>query len=281
MHLPGRRLVAQLSDPHIVEPGRLGPDGVDTAAGLAAAVTTLRTLDPAPELLLCTGDLVNDGRDAQYAHLRELLAPVPCPVRLLCGNHDDPDGLRRAFPDHLELGTDGPCDYVVDELDPLRIVALDTRVPGQPSGQLTGGQLRWLDDALTRDGDRPTIVALHHPPFPTGIGHMDAMGLDPGAADGLAAIVRRHPQVELVVSGHLHRSITRRFAGTVASTVPSTGQAIALDLAPGIVTGGWSEEPPAIALHLWRAGAGVVTHLRAIGPYGQHRFGPKAAETAH
>ena len=275
MRVPTRafRLVAQLSDTHIVAPGERCIGAVDTAQHLREAVTTILALEPAPDLVLVTGDLVNDGQAEQYTHLRQLLAPLEMPVRLMCGNHDDRAALRQVFADHRYLGEDGTCDYVVDLADPLRIVALDTLVPGRPWGQLEAEQLAWLDRQLAAAPDRPTLLALHHPPFVTGIGHMDAMRLDNETCGALADIVARHPQVERVLAGHLHRSITRRFAGTVAMTVPSCAHAVALDLTPHATPGTWNREPPAVALHRWSEADGVVTHLRAVGAYPARLFG--------
>ncbi len=109
--------------------------------------------------------------------------------------------------------------------------------------------------------------------FLTGIGHMDAMGLHPASIEGLEGVLRRHDNVERVLCGHLHRSITRRFASTVAMTAPSCAHAVALDLHPGITPGTWNREPPAVALHRWSAEGGVVSHLRAVGEFPTKRFG--------
>ncbi|MCB9393884.1 MAG: phosphodiesterase [Acidimicrobiaceae bacterium] len=267
-------IVAQISDPHVVEHGELLFDRIPTNAHLEAAVRCLASLDPRPDLVVVTGDLVNEGRPAQYRELRRLLEPLAMPVRLMCGNHDDPVGLREVFADHGYLGSEGPIDYVVDDVVPLRIVALDTHVPGEPGGHLTATQLAWLDARLGEAADRPCLVALHHPPFATGIAHMDEMGLTEAATEGLRDVVSRHPQVERVICGHLHRTIARRFAGTVATTVPSTAHAVALDLRPELTEGASNAEPPAITLHLWRAGIGLVTHTRTIGDFPGHLFGP-------
>lgn len=266
-------IVAQISDPHVVEHGELLFGRIPTNSYLEAAVRCLATLDPVPDLVVVTGDLVNEGRPDQYRELRRLLEPLPMPVRLMCGNHDDPVGLREVFADHHYLGGDGPVDFVVDEIAPLRIVALDTHVPGEPGGHLTPTQLAWLDARLTEAADRPCVVALHHPPFLTGIAHMDEMGLSEAATDGLRDVVGRHPQVERVICGHLHRSIARRFAGTVAATVPSTAHAVALDLRPELTEGASNTEPPAITLHLWRSDTGLVSHTRTIGDFPGHLFG--------
>lgn len=254
-------------------PGALCVGGIDTAAFLRQAVDTITALHPAPDLVLCTGDLVNDGTDEQYRHLRHLLKPIAAPLRLVCGNHDDRAAMRRVFADHTYLGREGPCAYVVDELEPLRLIVLDTLVPRRPYGRLDAEQLAWLDHRLAEAPDRPTVVALHHPPFATGIRFMDGMGLDRADAAALATVIERYPCVERVVEGHLHRSITRRFAGTVAATAPSCSHAVDLDLDPAAVDGRWTYEPPAIVLHHWSPTEGLVSHVRPTGSFPSRLFG--------
>jgi 3',5'-cyclic AMP phosphodiesterase CpdA len=263
-------LCAQISDCHIVEPGEKAAGVVDTAPFLRAAVAQLNSLDPAPDLVLASGDLVNDGRPHQYAHLADLLVPLRAPLYLMPGNHDDRRALRAAFPDHTYLGGGPTVDYVVE--GPVRLIALDSTIPGAPGGRLTHRQLHWLDDVLCAEPDVPAVVAMHHPPFATGIGHMDQMALDAGPAEQLATVVRRHPQVERVVAGHLHRSISRRWAGTVAATVPGVAHAVALDLRPGGAAA-WNLEPPAISLYLWQPKLGLVAHQLTIGEFAGGRFG--------
>src|SRR4029079_19333694 len=133
----------------------------------------------------------------------------------------------------------------------------------QHGGALCADRLAWLDDALSAQPRRPTAILMHHPPFATGITYMDNSGLD-GTA-GLAEVVARHPQVERILCGHLHRAIDRRFAGTVAGTAPSTAHQIRLDL-----SGGASLrvrfEPPGYQLHLWRDGA-LVSHTAVLGDW--------------
>lgn len=263
-------LCVHLSDCHIVEPGRKAAGAVDTAPYLAAAVEHVNRLDPRPDVVLVSGDLVNDGTADQYAHLAELLGPIDAPLRLMPGNHDHRDRLRAAFPDHTYLGSGPTIDYVVE--GPVRLIALDTLVPGVAAGRLTRRQLTWLDATLAEAPAVPTLVALHHPPFLTGIGHMDAMALDSGPAAGLAEVVARHPQVERVVSGHLHRAISRRFGGTVAATVPSVAHAVAFDVSL-LGPPAWNLEPPALTLYLWRPRLGLVTHQLAVGTFAGGRYG--------
>jgi 3',5'-cyclic-AMP phosphodiesterase len=256
-------LIAQISDTHIVPPGVLAMGRVDTAAHLAQAAAHIGGLRPAPDLVLVTGDLVDAGKPEEYAHLRVLLAPLKMPVHVIPGNHDARDALRASFADHHYLPRDGFLQYVV-EAGPLRLIALDTLTPGQPHGELCQARLDWLEARLAESG-KPTIVFMHHPPFECGMKEFDEARLNVGA-ERLAAIVQRHPNVERILCGHVHRPIQVRWAGTIASVAPSTAHQATLDLASGAPLM-FSMDPPAVALHLWQPGTGLVTHLSYTGDY--------------
>ena len=256
-------LIAQISDTHIRPKGVLAMDRVDTAGYLARAVAHINALRPAPAIVLVTGDLVDAGMPEEYAYLRELLAPLAMPVYVIPGNHDARDALRAAFDTHRYLPADGFLHYAIDE-GPLRLIALDTLTPGAPHGELCDRRLAWLEARLAESG-KPTIVFMHHPPFDVGMTEFDECRLNVGA-ERMAEIVRRHPQVERVLCGHVHRPIQVRWAGTTASIAPSTAHQATLDLAPSAPLM-FSMEPPAVALHQWRPGTGLVTHLSYIGEY--------------
>lgn len=261
-------LVAHITDLHIKAGGRLSYRLVDTAGALHRCIDTLLAAPQQPDAVIVTGDLVDFGAESEYQFLRQILQRLPMPVRLLPGNHDSRGALRRVFADHDYLFATGsgedPVHYSIDA-GPLRLVAFDCTVPGQPGGRVDPAALPWLEAALSAGPDRPTLLLLHHPPFFTGIGHMDEQGL--ANADALEAVVRRHPQVERVLCGHLHRHITRRFGGTVAMTAPGPAHQVALDLdrhAPSR----FRMEPPGYLLHWWHRAHGLVTHAAAIGDYG-------------
>jgi 3',5'-cyclic AMP phosphodiesterase CpdA len=267
-------LIAQITDFHIKARGRLSYEVVDTGAFLERAVAALQALEPRPDVVLATGDLADFGRPEEYAELRRLLAPLEIPLYLIPGNHDERRALFAAFPEHRYLGRDGTyLHYVVDDY-PLRLIGLDTVVAGRPEGGLGADRLAWLEARLGEERDRHTILFMHHPPFVTGIGHMDAQRLLDG--DALRDVVARHPQVERVLCGHLHRAIQVRFAGTIASTAPSVAHQVALDLRPDGPSA-FTLEPPAFQLHLWRDDTGLISHTRAVdtfdGPYPFYRDG--------
>jgi 3',5'-cyclic-AMP phosphodiesterase len=257
-------VIAQISDMHVRTEGLLAYRRVETSAFLARAVDHLLRMVPRPDIVLATGDLVDVGRTDEYRRLRRLLAPLPMPVYVIPGNHDDRAGLVAAFADHPYLPRDGGfLQYVIEEY-PLRLIALDTVVPGEGGGLMCAERLAWLDARLGEAPTRPTLIFMHHPPFLTGIGHMDRLGLE--GADAMARVVERHRHVELVTCGHLHRAIQKRWCATVACTAPSTAHQVALDVrddAPAEFT----LEPPGCLVHLWRDGLGLVTHASPIGEF--------------
>jgi len=134
-------VLAQLSDLHIREPGQLAYGRVNTAPFLERAIRTLLALPQQPDALVITGDLADLGRAAEYRHLARLLSPLATmPVYLMPGNHDDRTALREAFPDHAYLGRDEFIQYAVD-LPGLRLLCLDTTVPGMSHGALCARRL--------------------------------------------------------------------------------------------------------------------------------------------
>ena len=263
-------LLLQLSDLHIREPGRLAYGRINTAPYLQQAVHSITRLPQRPDAVVITGDLTDFGRAAEYDHLRALLAPLgSMPIYLLPGNHDDRSQLRASFPEHAHylghhLGHDGFVQYSVPVGD-LQLIALDTVVPGHSEGTLCEERLQWLELQLAASEGRPVVIAMHHPPFQTLIGHMDKIGLLEGV-QALEAIVARHPNVERVICGHLHRSIQVRFGGTIASTVPAPAHQVSLDLSPQAAST-WMLEPPGFAIHALPRGARMVSHLAASGAF--------------
>lgn len=258
-------LIAQITDCHIRPPGSLIYGVIDTAQYLKRAIDTLLALETPPDLVIVTGDLVDAGSPEEYARLRTLLAPLPMPVRLIAGNHDLREALRAGFPDHAYL--QGPDEFLqyVDDSFPLRLVALDSVAPGEVHGLLCQARLDWLDRRLSEAPDRPTMIVVHHPPIMTGIAHMDAKPFI--NADAFARVVSKHKQVERVIAGHLHRSVSQRWGGTIVSVCPSTAHQFALDLQPPDWPARYVLEPPGFQLHRWHKQHGLVTHTGLIGDF--------------
>jgi 3',5'-cyclic AMP phosphodiesterase CpdA len=256
-------IVAQITDLHVMAPGKLAYGRVDTAPMLDAAIGHLNQLAPQPDLVLITGDLADHGDPAAYRHLRELLAPLKAPYCVIPGNHDRHEAFRHAFADHAYLPQQGPfIQYVIDD-HPLRIVAVDSCIPGMTRGRLDGERLDWLDRTLAAQPTKPTLVIMHHAPLRTGLKHYDEVALeDP---EPLEAVIRRHQQVERILCGHVHRAIQQRFGGTILSTCPSTAHQVALDLRRGVEEG-FTLEPPGFQIHRWN-GSALFTYTLAVGNF--------------
>lgn len=231
---------------------------------LADAIEHLNGQDPRPDLVLITGDLVEEGDAAEYAALRYLLARLERPYLLIPGNHDRREAFRCAFSNlsYLPRGT-GPTHYVVEE-HPVRIVALDTTVPGQHHGEIDAPGLEWLTETLERDRKRPTIIIMHHPPFACGIPYLDKYRCL--APERLESVIRRFANIERVLCGHVHRPIQAHWAGTIVCACPSTATQIALRLRPDAAPASYGE-PPAYLLHWWHPDNGMITHTNYIGQF--------------
>ncbi len=264
-------LLLQLTDLHILPAGELAYGQIDTAGLLQQTLRAVAALERRPDAAVLTGDLVDNGSAAAYAQLRTLLAPLDMPLYLLPGNHDDRQQLHQAFPEAAPLNADGFVQYTAD-IGGLRLIVLDTLVPEASHGALCPRRLSWLSDALEDCRDRPVVIAMHHPPFTTGIDHMDKIGLLEGVSE-LDALLRRHPQVQRLLCGHMHRPIQCLFGGTLACTLPSTAHQLALDL-PDDAPAQWTMEPPGFGLHLLDDQGLMVSHLGTSTPFaGPFPFG--------
>ncbi|MGJ4904036.1 phosphodiesterase [Bradyrhizobium sp. HKCCYLS2058] len=263
--------IAQISDLHIKAPGRLAYRRVDTARALARCIMELNRFAPKLDLVVISGDLADTPSPAEYDHLKDLLAGLEIPFAAVPGNHDSRELMRAAFPGAAHEQS-APLNQHV-ELAGLDLLLLDSSVPGHPHGELDEASLQWLDARLSTSSERPALLFLHHPPFTTGIWHMDRQNLR--NADDLAAILARHPRVQLIGCGHVHRATLTRFAGIPCTICPAPNHAVALDLAE-LRPPSFRIEPPAFHLHAWFPGAGfgtVVTHQVPIGDFdGPHPF---------
>ncbi|MBE9062146.1 hypothetical protein [cf. Phormidesmis sp. LEGE 11477] len=172
--------------------------------------------------------------------------------------------LHVMVPGELAYGVVSTTPYTVEDY-PIRLIMLDTNVPGKGHGELDTERLSWLEQQLSQQPDRPTISFMHHPPFPTGIDLMDGYGLT-GLKD-LERIVKRYRCIRRIGCGHIHRPIQKLWAGTLAYTVPSPVHQVSLDLTSDAEAATFTMEPPAYQLHLWSEESDLVSHTQYIDQY--------------
>jgi 3',5'-cyclic-AMP phosphodiesterase len=211
----------QLSDTHILPSPEARLFGLDPSAGLRAVLARIRALAVRPRFFLITGDLSNGGEPESYLRLREHLAEMDdfgVPVLLGLGNHDARVPFRRVV-----LGDEGASDesepyFYSRTVDGLRVLMLDSRIPGEAEGALGRPQLDWLDGQLAAQTDADLVV-VHHPVLPRGVPRLTDYLLRDRAELGEVIAGRR---VLALLSGHSHVNTVGPFAGTVALTATST-----------------------------------------------------------
>jgi len=213
-------VIAHLSDPHLLAGGALQYGAIDTEEHLERALTRLRQLDPLPQALVFTGDLADKGEPKAYARLRELVEPaaaaIGAQVIWVMGNHDE----RAAYSAGLfDAESEAPQDRAYD-VDGLRIIALDTSVPGWHHGELSDDQLAWLADQLATPAPYGTILALHHPPIPVPMVPIAAV-IELLDQDRLAAVLEG-TDVRAIIGGHYHYTSFSTFAGVPVSVASAT-----------------------------------------------------------
>jgi 3',5'-cyclic AMP phosphodiesterase CpdA len=243
-------ILAQLSDLHL----HAGGEDRGAAQALRTAVAAVLELRPVPDALLVSGDLGERGEPAEYAQARELLAPLPMPVHVLAGNHDDHEALSEAF------GT--PMRYTA-RVGEIALVACHTPLPGRMEGRL---DLEWLEAELEAARGGPVVIAMHHPPLLTGIPVLDEIGLPAEQRAGLGELLARFPNVRRVVAGHVHRSAFAVLGGCGVVTAPSTNLQARLEI--GARAFDFVREPPGFLLHVELDGE-LVSHLQPLTRAGQ------------
>ncbi len=253
-------LIAQISDLHIEH----GPRGEENARRLRHVIHYLGEMPFTPDLLIISGDMVEDGRPESYVKLRDMLQLVEAPILFAVGNHDRRSAFRAAFPQtpmHV-----GFVQYATD-LGDRRILVLDTLDEGREGGAFCERRAAWTRAKLAERPDTSTLIVLHHPPACTGIDWMD-IHPDDGWTRRLASALEGHRQIVALIAGHVHRPIAMGWRGHVLTTTSSTAPQVALDLRKidpatpddrALIV----DEPPGLAFHRWTS-TGIATHFDVV-----------------
>ncbi|MGK9148631.1 phosphodiesterase [Plantibacter flavus] len=206
-----QRVIVHLSDPHLLADGRYLYDSVDVQANLEQALRQVEQMGLRPDAMVFTGDLTDLGEPDAYRRLRARVEPVAerlgTTIVWLMGNHDERATMRTELLD-LPPG-ESPIDSVWD-FDGLRVIGLDSTVPGWHHGELEDAQLDWLREVLSVRAPLGSILAMHHPPVPSSVPFFDILELRD--QHRLADVVQGS-DVRAILGGHLHYSTSSTFAG--------------------------------------------------------------------
>ncbi|TLM87134.1 phosphodiesterase [Pseudarthrobacter sp. NamE5] len=219
-HPRPRHFLLHLSDPHLMG----GPDPlygvVDSEARLIQLFEEVKASGARPEAVIFTGDLADKGEPGAYVKLRAIVEPacreLGAEIIWAMGNHDNRANFRTGLLD--EPAADHPVDksYFING---LRVITLDTTVPGFHHGELGASQLEWLTRQLDTPAPDGTILALHHPPVPSVLDLSVLVELRDQAS--LEAVIR-NSDVRSILAGHLHYSTTATFAGIPVSVASAS-----------------------------------------------------------
>jgi len=245
--------ILQITDIHIASKGKLASGRLNTRVIFEKLVTRIKQIrkqiEPVSAVLI-SGDLSDDGSAESYEFFKSTMASVELPVFVIPGNHDHRETMRKAFKSDCYLPGTGKLNWH-QQLEDIDLIGLDTLVEGQSGGVLDAATIKFLKGALDAAGQRPVLLALHHPPFDCGIKFMDEIGLD--GTEALANLLQNHKGDVQVVCGHIHSMIIASVGSTVAISAPSPCSSFAFDTRDDAPVG-FFEQEDGFLFHRWRHG---------------------------
>lgn len=270
-------IIAQITDTHIVPKGQVWNSLPQTQveSRLKLIVDNLNTLNPKPDVVLLTGDTVDEGKAEAYSHLKEILEPLSIPLYIIPGNHDSREEMRLAFQYENYMPREGFIHYVMDDY-PVRLVALDTVVPNKTWGLLCKERVDWLEHTLQENREKPTLIFMHHPLIE--VDHEVVDYVKCFAPDGFESLIQSFPNIIGIIAGHNHRPSMTLFGGALCFVAPSVAPQFHLFKKEG---GGYQSAidlaHPSFTLHKWRGNFRLVSEVfPAVKP--EERFARKKIE---
>ncbi len=256
-------LIAHISDFHVFA-GKPETKLVRLDAERVARLVAqdLVKFSPPLDAIAFTGDLTDGGSEADYSLLKDILAPLTMPVFMIPGNHDKRETMRAAFADRLPFGH-GPFLNYEARVDDFRLLALDTLIEGRGEGALEPESLSWLQEKLSRKTAEPTIILLHHTPFPSGIASLDNAALVRGRAE-MAKLVRDYRAPLVILAGHIHRPYKAIWNGAYCAVGGSPAFQVELDLAATDFEPGCVDEPYAYYVYRIEKDGTIAVHTRYV-----------------
>lgn len=207
-------VIAQLTDTHLFADEDQTLKDCPTVLSFQAVLDSVAQLQPQPNLLLLTGDLSQDETLSSYHQLHSRITPLGIPTYWIPGNHD------QSLTDMEQTLCTAPISpKKCFQAGGWQFILLNSMLHQQVQGELSAEALATLDQQL-QDSPLPTLIALHHPPLAIASAWMDAIGLQ--NREALFAVLDRHPQVKLVIFGHIHQEFDRVRQGVRYLGAPST-----------------------------------------------------------
>jgi len=250
-------IIAQISDTHIALDT---PDAGQRIRDFEVTIADINALDPAPDVIVHTGDIVHNGRQDEYAEAMRILARARAPVYVIPGNKDDRANLRAAFAPrgYLSPGADF-VQYSIEDY-PVRLIAVDTLNTGSNKGDFCLERARHLTGMIGADTSKPIVVFAHHPPFEVKVGPDPINFETPETMMRLRRTLQHSDRVVAVFSGHVHRSTAGDVAGIPATVMPCIATTLRRGEYPAHL-----KTSPVYHIHRFEPAWGFITEARIVG----------------
>ncbi|MCB2077859.1 MAG: metallophosphoesterase [Novosphingobium sp.] len=250
-------IIAQISDTHIALDTE---DAGSRIRDFERTIADINSLDPAPDLIFHTGDIVHNGRADEYAEAVRILGKAKVPVFVIPGNKDDRANLRAAFADKGYLDPTSPhIDYTVEDY-PVRLIAVDTLHTGSNKGDFCEARARRLVEAIDADTSRPIAVFAHHPPFMVQVGPVGLNFETPEMMERLRRAMQRSPRVVRAFCGHVHRGTFGEVGAITTTVMPSVATSLRWGDYPPFM-----QDRPVYHIHRYDPKTGFSTESRIVG----------------
>jgi 3',5'-cyclic-AMP phosphodiesterase len=250
-------IIAQISDTHLTLDA---PDSDRRMRDFAQTIADINALDPAPDVIVHTGDIVHNGREDEYAQAVATLAKARAPVFVLAGNKDNRANLHAAFSASGYFASDHDfIDYAIDDY-PVRLIALDTLSSESNKGDFASEQVRHLIDLIDAESKKPIAIFTHHPPFEVTVGPDRLHFETPETMARLRQALQHSRRVIAVFSGHVHRAAEGHVGIIPATVMPCIATALRRgDYPPHM------RIRPVYQIHRFDSVWGFATETRIVG----------------
>lgn len=251
-------IIAQISDTHIALDI---PDADQRRRDLARTITNINALDPVPDLIVHTGDIVHSGHPDEYALAVATLAKARAPVYVVAGNKDNRTNLRAAFSPRGYLAAEADfIDYAVDDY-PVRLIVLDTLSASSNRGDFCAERVRRLVELVDAENTKPVAVFTHHPPFVVTVGPHPLHFETAEPMSRLQNALQHSGRIVAVFSGHVHRPAAGFVGNIPASVVPCIATTLRRGEYPAHM-----QNRPVYHVHRFDPDCGFVTEARIVEP---------------
>ncbi len=214
--------ILQITDTHIAPPTRKVGGLLNTAELFEQAIEKIK--DDLPRFgkidkVIVTGDLSEFGDPESYVFFKSNIDSLGIPYLVIPGNHDCRETMKLSFTNQTFSpgNTDMNWHHCLDDFD---LIGLDSCLASQGKGELSPQSLTFLSQALSNNKTKPVLIALHHPPFESGVKFMDKIGLN--NAEEFAEVLHQTQRPVRVICGHLHNQMIGEVGGKVAIIGPAT-----------------------------------------------------------